>query len=286
MGEKNLTLLKNFEIYMKSNLIHVCFIIDKSGSMFSSKEDVVGGFNKTIEEQRAVKDGECVVSLFTFNDNVKQVFLGRKLDEIKPLTCNVEPRFYGLCNTVQTVVTTSWDGTKNMLNQSSVSEYKSKENDYNYSPEGLTAMNDGIGTAIDKIGVWLADMPEEERPSKNLIVIMTDGCENASKEYTLKRVKEMIQHQTEVYNWSFVYMGTDVNTVETAENLGINMRSFSSRRSDDTYANYSNISKATTAYRCSDDIVMASATMDCCLTENLKKMTKSYEDTLGFKIEK
>lgn len=271
---------------MKDNLIHVCFILDKSGSMFSSKEDVVGGFNKTIEEQRAVKDGECVVSLFTFNDNVRQVFLGRKLDEIKPLTCDAEPKFYGLCNAVQTVVTTSWDGTKNMMNQSSVSEYKSKENEYNYSPEGLTAMNDGIGTAIDAVGKWLADMPEEERPSKNLIVVMTDGCENASKEYNLKRVKEMIQHQTEVYNWSFVYMGTDVTTVETAENLGIGMRSFSSRNSEDTYCNYNNISCAATAYRVSKDPLKASAVMDSCLTENLHKMTTSYENSIGFKIEK
>lgn len=271
---------------MKNNLIHVCFVIDKSGSMYSSKEDVVGGFNKTIEEQRAVKDGECVVSLFTFNDNVKQVFLGRKLDEIKPLTCNSEPKFYGLCNAVQTVVTTNWDGTQNMLSQSSVNEYKSKENEYNYSPEGLTAMNDGIGMAIDSVGKWLADMPEEERPSKNLIVVMTDGCENASKEYSLKRVKEMIQHQTDVYNWSFVYMGTDVATIDTAEGLGINMRSFASRDSKDTYTNYANISNATTAYRCAENLVMAEATMDCCLTESLGAMTKSYENSLGFKIEK
>lgn len=271
---------------MKDNLIHVVFVIDKSGSMYSSKEDVVGGFNKTIEEQRAIKDGECVVSLFTFNDNVKQIFLGRKLDEIKPLTCDAEPKFYGLCNAVQTVVTTNWDGTQNMLSQSSVSEYKSKENEYNYSPEGLTAMNDGIGIAIDSVGKWLADMPEEERPSKNLIVVMTDGCENASKEYTLKQVKEMIQHQTDVYNWSFVYMGTDVTTVETAENLGIRMSSFSSRKSEDTYCNYANISNATTAYRCAKNPLKASAVMDECLSYSLNEMTTSYENSLGFKIKK
>lgn len=270
---------------MKDNLIHVCFIIDKSGSMYSSKEDVVGGFNKTIDEQKAVKDGECVVSLFTFNDDVKQVFLGRKLDEIKPLTSEAEPKFYGLCNAVRTVVRYNADGTSKVQNQSSISEYTSKSSEFNYSPEGMTAMNDGIGTAIDSVGKWLADMPEEERPSKNLIVVMTDGCENASKEYSLKRVKEMIQHQTDVYNWTFVYMGTDVTTVETAENLGINMRSYGSRASKDTYSNYSNISNATTAYRTAKNFAMAEATMDCCLTENLCAMTKSYEDSLGIKIE-
>ena len=52
---------------MKANFIHVCFIIDESGSMSGSEADVIGGFNKTIQEQRDIKDGQCAVSLFSFN---------------------------------------------------------------------------------------------------------------------------------------------------------------------------------------------------------------------------
>ena len=64
---------------MKANYIHVCFVIDKSGSMFSSIKDVEGGFKRIIEEQKQVKDGECSISLYTFNNEVEEVYLGKLL---------------------------------------------------------------------------------------------------------------------------------------------------------------------------------------------------------------
>ena len=72
---------------MKSNFIHVCFIIDESGSMSGSEADVVGGFNKTIQEQRDVKDGQCVVSLFSFNSKVTERFIGKDVNELKLSPC-------------------------------------------------------------------------------------------------------------------------------------------------------------------------------------------------------
>lgn len=77
---------------------------------------------------------------------------------------------------------------------------------YDYSPSGITSLWDGIGKAIDDIGVILCNTPEAERPTKNLIVIVTDNKENNSKEYTEERVKQMIYHQESVYNWSFMYL--------------------------------------------------------------------------------
>ena len=59
---------------MKDNFIHVCFIIDSSGSMWQSTDDVIGGFNRTIKEQKDVKNGKCSVSLFKFNDTVEEVY--------------------------------------------------------------------------------------------------------------------------------------------------------------------------------------------------------------------
>ena len=53
---------------MKSNFIHICFVIDESGSMSSSVNDVIGGFNKLIKEQKEEKNGTCAVSLFKFNE--------------------------------------------------------------------------------------------------------------------------------------------------------------------------------------------------------------------------
>ena len=130
---------------MKDKLIHVCFVIDSSGSMAGSEGDVIGGFKKTIEEQKAVKDGECIVSLYEFASRVKQVFLGKKLDEVE---------------------------------------------DLDYTVGGMTRLYDGIGTAVDDVGKWLANMDESERPSKNLIVIITDGGENSSTEYRLKEIRQ------------------------------------------------------------------------------------------------
>ena len=268
---------------MKEKLVHVAFILDSSGSMYGSKEDVVGGFNKTIDEQRAIEDGECIVSLYTFNDDVKRVFLGKSLDEIKPLTTKTKPIVS--CSFCNTLSAQAWiDNNGNYITSliNTHDEFSNKD-EYAYSPDGCTAMNDGIGIAIDEIGKWLADMPEGERPSKNLIVIMTDGMENASKEYSLVKVREMIKHQTEVYNWSFVYMGTDITTTDAAEGLGINMRSYSSRATSDTYQNYTNISVATSAYRCGSAATFKDVEAELC--ENLRNMTASYEATTGVKIE-
>ena len=58
---------------MKENYINVVFIIDESGSMYSSKEDVIGGFKKVIDEQKQIKEGKCTVSLYTFEDDVRAV---------------------------------------------------------------------------------------------------------------------------------------------------------------------------------------------------------------------
>jgi hypothetical protein len=147
-------------------------------------------------------------------------------------------------------------------------------------------MNDAITTAINKVGKWLSDMPEEERPSKNLIVIMTDGEENSSREYTLAKVQEMIKHQTEKYNWSFVYMGMDITNKKAADELGIANRSFVSKNSECVFKNYSNISNSAAVYRCSaDDITTTCATMDAYLTCELKADTALYEKEKGIKIQ-
>ena len=142
-------------------------------------------------------------------------------------------------------------------------------------------MNDGIGTAIDEVGMWLSDMDESERPSKNLIVIMTDGMENASKEYTLQDVKDRIKHQEEKYNWSFVYMGTDLNSLDDAKNLGIALASVSSR--DNVVNNYSHVNSYATCYR-------SAVTMDAfnaaeqSLAISLEKDTAEYSAKNGIEI--
>ena len=216
---------------MKSNLLHICFVLDESGSMYNSVDDVIGGFQKLIDEQKGEKNGECIISLYRFSSTVKKDYIGKPVNEV--------PKLY-------------------------------------YSPGGCTAMNDGVGIAIDEIGKWLSDMNESERPSKNIIVIMTDGQENASKEYNFDTVKAKIKHQEEKYSWTFVYMGTNLQDLKDANRLGIKMRSVSGSRN--IAANYSHIDTYAKALRSSTNAASVAAA-DALLTRQL------YEDTTRYQVE-
>ena len=91
-----------------------------------------------------------------------------------------------------------------------------------YWARGMTAMYDAIGKTINEVGRRLSDTPEQYRPGKVIFVITTDGLENASREFTRIKVKEMIQHQTEKYSWEFIFLGANIDSAQTAESIGIN----------------------------------------------------------------
>lgn len=90
-----------------------------------------------------------------------------------------------------------------------------------YFARGMTALLDAVGKTIDLIGNRLSETPEAERPSKVLFVITTDGMENASREYTAQRVRDMITHQKEKYSWEFLFLGANIDAVATAKDIGI-----------------------------------------------------------------
>lgn len=91
-----------------------------------------------------------------------------------------------------------------------------------YVPDGWTAMNDAICRTIDELGSRLAELPESERPEKNLVVILTDGEENASVSFTSRDIKEKITHQKEKYSWEFVFLGANIDAISVANDIGIN----------------------------------------------------------------
>lgn len=93
-----------------------------------------------------------------------------------------------------------------------------------YAPLGMTAMLDAVGKTINSVGQQLAELPEEERPEKVMVTIVTDGAENASQEYTWENVKKMITHQREKYSWIFTFLGANIDTMEVSGNLGIDSR--------------------------------------------------------------
>lgn len=93
-----------------------------------------------------------------------------------------------------------------------------------YYARGCTALLDAIGRTINSVGNRLSQTPEEARPGKVICTITTDGLENASSEYSLSEIKEMITHQRNVYKWEFVFLGANIDAIETAESIGISRK--------------------------------------------------------------
>jgi uncharacterized protein YegL len=89
-----------------------------------------------------------------------------------------------------------------------------------YRPSGSTALLDAMGATIDSVGKKLAAMPEEERPSKVLFMVVTDGEENASRRYTREQIKSMVEHQRSVYSWEFVFVGANIDAFTAGTSMG------------------------------------------------------------------
>ena len=93
--------------------------------------------------------------------------------------------------------------------------------DRDYTVRGCTALLDAIGGAVHHIGnVHKYARPEDVR-EHTMFVITTDGMENASRRYTYEKVKQMIERQKTKYNWEFLFLGANIDAVQTAGQLGI-----------------------------------------------------------------
>ncbi len=90
-----------------------------------------------------------------------------------------------------------------------------------YTVRGCTALLDAIGGAIHHIGNIHKYARSEDVPEHTLFVITTDGMENASHRYTAEAVKQMIGRQKEAYGWEFLFLGANIDAVQTAQQFGI-----------------------------------------------------------------
>ena len=90
-----------------------------------------------------------------------------------------------------------------------------------YSVGGSTALLDAVGRTISKIDSALRHTAESHRAGKVLIVITTDGLENASREYSLAQVRQMIERQKQECGWEFLFLGANIDAVAAAGDLGI-----------------------------------------------------------------
>ena len=134
----------------RSDLTHLYFLLDRSGSMQSIKSDIEGGFAAFVDEQRKGA-GECRATLAQFDDVYELVYADRPLVDVPPL---------------------------------------------DLQPRNMTALHDAMGRLITDAGASLAALPEDQRPGTVIVAIMTDGLENASKEWTGAAIKALVEQQT------------------------------------------------------------------------------------------
>lgn len=167
----------------KPNYTHIEMLIDRSGSMDTVRTDVIGGFNNFLDTQKRVP-GEATISLSQFDENY---------GEPVPVVIYEMMR-------LQDAPHLSMD---------------------TYVPRGMTPLLDATGRTVIRLGEKLAAMPESERPSKVIVMIQTDGLENASKEFSYERVSQLIRHQREAYAWEFVFLGAGLEAAKQGVQMGV-----------------------------------------------------------------
>ncbi|SCX02428.1 hypothetical protein SAMN02910339_00398 [Lachnospiraceae bacterium YSD2013] len=133
-----------------------------------------------------------------------------------------------------------------------------------YYVRGCTALLDAVGGAINHIGNIHKYAREEDRPAKTLFIITTDGLENASRRYTFKDIKRMVERQKEKYNWEFLFLGANIDAIEVAGNMGIRKERAANFVCDatGTAVNYSVLDKAISRVRKCKSSEMACAFAD------------------------
>jgi hypothetical protein len=123
--------------------------------------------------------------------------------------------------------------------------------DTTYVPRNMTALYDAIGKTVNNYGKYLSELAEDQRPERVLVVIITDGQNNASHEFTADQVKNIVKHQTDVYKWDFVFLGSNIDSWSVADSIGIKAGSTMqfANVGGSVSASYSMLSKNVTAFR-------------------------------------
>lgn len=120
-----------------------------------------------------------------------------------------------------------------------------------YFVGGTTALLDAMGRTINKIINVQKNTDEDYRAEKAMFVIITDGYENASREYTVENIRSLIQNQKDKYGWEFIFLGANIDAIETATSFGISQDRAQNYHAD-SYGielNFCVMDKAITVYR-------------------------------------
>jgi len=116
-------------------------------------------------------------------------------------------------------------------------------------PRGTTALLDSMGKAITEVGEGLAARPEEERPGKVVFVVVTDGLENASREWTREKVFEHVSRQTDEWAWQFVFTAANQDAVAEGSKLGVRNNMNHSHTGAGVHSAYASMSASIGSYR-------------------------------------
>ena len=165
---------------MKSNYTHITVILDRSGSMEMIRDDIIGGFNVFLEEQKSEPDlATLTLVQFDTQDSYEVVHQFKKLEEVSKLTKKT------------------------------------------FVPRSGTPLLDAVGRGINDLEQTLNNMQEEEQPSQVVMVIITDGQENSSREFSRHQIQKMIKEKQEEQDWQFVFLSADLGAIDDALHSGI-----------------------------------------------------------------
>ena len=167
---------------MKTQKTIYQILVDKSGSMTDCIDETINGFNEQINK---IKELEI-----EFPEQLMTIGL-------TTFNTDVEHKYF-----MQPV------------------ESAYKMNNENYIPNGSTAMLDAMGQTMRKLS-GLQESSNAEMPTTVVMIILTDGYENASREYTLKNVKQMIETREAMGTWTFSFLGATLDAVDVAEKMSI-----------------------------------------------------------------
>jgi hypothetical protein len=218
-------------------------IYDESGSMSIIRKAMEAAINGFLDNQKAENDSVVTITYFSgYRNNVE--FGGPVMqplpfkpqpvpqfpDPNSPYTLgggqvvNAGPYITQTPATVEPAVlrtTRSYDGMEYRQPFTCVPIKDVPKIEIN--PTNNTALYDAICRRIDELGQELAAMPEHERPKKVVVMIVTDGQENASRVNTLADVRRRIEHQRDKYGWEFIFYGAEEASMREATNMGIQL---------------------------------------------------------------
>ncbi|SFS82834.1 VWA domain-containing protein [Paenibacillus sp. 453mf] len=123
----------------------------------------------------------------------------------------------GECHMTTVLFDNNYELLHDRIDIKAVSPITEKE----YCVGGMTALLDAIGRTIHKIGNAQKHTSDDSRAEKVMFVIITDGEENSSREYSSEQIKAQIKCQKTKYGWEFIFLGANIDAVETASSFGI-----------------------------------------------------------------